>query len=172
MQGKEPGSVEIWELVLALPLSLSPSVILGEVGSSQAISKKEVGLNILKSPSSPHILHGLLFISERIQFPDYPSGLFPSMCIWHHMSIQETQTVHMTNVEGPPSILEKNRLTQPTLLPSGGPISLFLLTVKLLERVLGVSLKHICQFLTLLPWRRFISLSCEVGWASVSILTK
>ena len=93
-------------------------------------------------------------------------GLFPSTCIWHHMSTQETQTVHMRNTEGPPSILEKNRVTQPTLFPSGGPISLFLLIVKLFDRVLGVSLKHICQFLTLLPWRRFMSLPCEIGWAS------
>ena len=172
MQGQEPGSVEIWELVLALPLSLSPSVILGEVGSSRAISKKEVGLNILKSPSSPRILRGLLFIGEGIQFPDYPSGLFPSTCICHHVSIQETQTAYMTSMKGPSSILEKNRFTQPTLLPSGGPISLFVLIVKLLDRVLGVSLKHICQFLTLLPWRMFMSLPCELGWASVSILTK
>ena len=31
VQGEGPGSVEIWELVLALPLSLPPPVILGEV---------------------------------------------------------------------------------------------------------------------------------------------
>ena len=119
VQGEGPGSVEIWELVLALPLSLPPSVILGEVGSSQAISKKDVGLNILKSLSSPHILCGLLFISDGIQFPDYPSGLFPSTCICHRMSIQETQTAYMTNMEGPPSIWKRTDSPNPHFSPVG-----------------------------------------------------
>lgn len=139
--------------------SSSPSsVTLGESGPAWASVYPSLGQmwdsTFCRSPSSPTSPVVSYLQGRRLGVPDYqPRALSIHDTCGDRMHTHDTQATptHHMHAETP-SILEKKQTLNPTLSSNRGPISLFLLIAKVLERALGAVIKCV-NSLRPLPWR-------------------